>query len=415
MDMEKASIEKTGIERSHIEKTDIEKGQFEEPIDWATARWTKERILRRILSYTLALCSIAFLALIFQPRSTPAEPRDQNPHPQGTIPSYAIDYAPVIWLDEDEEYFPSSLATHIHNTHPSLDHTALPLNTTLSLTNLSHLNTLGNEGLNIYLTSTLDASTFPSWLTGTKPSSTGLTSSTSAAIIAVPRSAGVVDVFYTYFYSFNLGPMVLGQRLGNHIGDWEHNMIRFRDGVPEAIWFSQHGGGQAFAYGAVEKIGKRPLGYAARGTHANYARGGRHDLVLPGAHLPFDLLLTDHTSNGTLWDPSLNAFWYTYDAVTEEFTGATNIGSSEHGNPVGAMEFRGRWGDKQYPDRDGRQSWWWGWRRWVDGPRGAWDKGLVREGVCPDGGFGGCVVKQDLREEEGRGVRVGSLAWVGRD
>lgn len=37
----------------------------------------------------------------------------------------------------------------------------------------------------------------------------------------------------------------------------EHNMIRFRDGKPEALWYSQHARGQAFTYKAVEKEGKR--------------------------------------------------------------------------------------------------------------------------------------------------------------
>ena len=135
--------------------------------------------------------------------------------------------------------------------------------------------------------------------------------------------------------------------------------------------------------------------------------------MLPGTHLPFNLLLTDHSSNGTLWDPSLNAFWYTYDVGSDEFKGMDGMGETE--NPVGAMEFRGRWGDQQYADGDERQSSWLGWRRFVDGPTGPWDKELVRDGVCPDGGFRGCVVKQDLREEDGLGVRVGSDAWVTRD
>lgn len=347
---------------------------------------------------------------------------DEPAHRQGTIPPFAIDYgsplrppvltkltppsAPLVWLDEDEEYFPSSLLTHIHHTHPVVDDHPITLNATLNLTNLSDLNAFGTTGLDVYLTSTSDITLSPPWLTGTAPLSTGRTPSTSAAIIAVPRSASIVDVFYTYFYSYNRGPTVLGRVLGDHVGDWEHNMIRFLDGEPQAIWFSQHGGGQAFAYDAVEKMGKRPVGYSARGTHANYASAGRHDMLLPGTHLPFDLLLTDYTSNGTLWDPSLNAYWYTYDAETAEFTGAEGIGPEE-GNPVGAMEFRGRWGDRQYTDGDERQSWWWGFRRFVDGPTGPWDKKLVRDGVCPDGGFRGCVVKQDLREEEGKGVRVG--------
>jgi hypothetical protein len=50
----------------------------------------------------------------------------------------------------------------------------------------------------------------------------------------------VVDAFYMYFYAFNLGNMVLGQILGNHVGDWEHTMVRFQDEKPVSVWFSQH-------------------------------------------------------------------------------------------------------------------------------------------------------------------------------
>lgn len=39
-----------------IEKAAIEKGEFEEPIEWATARWTKQRIQGRVFSYTLVRC-----------------------------------------------------------------------------------------------------------------------------------------------------------------------------------------------------------------------------------------------------------------------------------------------------------------------------------------------------------------------
>lgn len=33
----------------------------------------------------------------------------------------------------------------------------------------------------------------------------------------------------------------------------EHNMIRFKDGSPQAIWYSQHSNGEAFTYDCVEK------------------------------------------------------------------------------------------------------------------------------------------------------------------
>jgi hypothetical protein len=78
---------------------------------------------------------------------------------------------------------------------------------------------------------------------------------------------------------------------GDHVGDWyveskvfsicaqltrsrEHNMIRFSNGNPQAIWYSQHAGGQAFTYEATEKQGKRPYAYSANGTHAVYVIAG---------------------------------------------------------------------------------------------------------------------------------------------
>ena len=51
-------------------------------------------------------------------------------------------------------------------------------------------------------------------------------------------------------------------------------MIRFVDGSPDAIWYSQHASGQAFTYAAFEKKDKRPYVYSAKGTHANYAIEG---------------------------------------------------------------------------------------------------------------------------------------------
>jgi hypothetical protein len=62
------------------------------------------------------------------------------------------------------------------------------------------------------------------------------------------------------------------QRYGNHVGDWEHTMVRFIKGTPDIVYYSAHSGGAAYRYNHidVEKIGVRPVSYTAVGTHANY-------------------------------------------------------------------------------------------------------------------------------------------------
>lgn len=78
-----------------------------------------------------------------------------------------------------------------------------------------------------------------------------------AILIVVNKGRGIVDAFWFFFYSYNLGNMVFNVRFGNHIGDWEHTLVRFVDGKPRYVYFSEHNFGEAYSYGAVEKIGKR--------------------------------------------------------------------------------------------------------------------------------------------------------------
>ena len=51
-------------------------------------------------------------------------------------------------------------------------------------------------------------------------------------------------------------------------------MIRFKDGKPDAVWYSQHASGQAFKWTTLEKKDGRPLGWSGNGTHATYASSG---------------------------------------------------------------------------------------------------------------------------------------------
>lgn len=78
-----------------------------------------------------------------------------------------------------------------------------------------------------------------------------------AVLIVVDKGNGVVDAFWFFFYSYNLGNVVFNIRFGNHVGDWEHTLVRFEHGKPKYVYFSEHNFGSAYGYGAVEKIGKR--------------------------------------------------------------------------------------------------------------------------------------------------------------
>lgn len=86
---------------------------------------------------------------------------------------------------------------------------------------------------------------------------TGGRSNAPAVLVVIDKGNGIVDAFWFYFYSFNLGNVVFDVRFGNHIGDWEHCLVRFHNGKPKALFFSAHSAGEAYSYEAVEKIGRR--------------------------------------------------------------------------------------------------------------------------------------------------------------
>ncbi|KAI0399817.1 vacuolar sorting-associated protein [Xylaria palmicola] len=201
-----------------------------------------------------------------------------------------------------------------------------------------------------------------------------------ATLILVEKGSGIIDAFWFFFYSYNLGQTVLATRYGNHVGDWEHAMIRFESGVPRAMYFSEHEGGQAYAWKAVEKRGnatqaQRPVIYSAVGSHAMYAMPGNHPYVLPFQ------MLKDETDRGPLWDPSRNirSYWYDYAAAEGDGLEPTHENPNA---PTGWFHFSGRWGDKLYSLSDERQ-----WRlvgqyHYVTGPQGPKFKNLGRRKVC---------------------------------
>ncbi|KAG5970385.1 hypothetical protein E4U55_001703 [Claviceps digitariae] len=242
---------------------------------------------------------------------------------------------------------------------------------------------------------------------GHKPDANGYTRA-PAVLILVDKGSGILDAFWFFFYSYNLGQTVLGIRFGNHVGDWEHCMIRFEHGVPRGIFFSEHEGGQAYAWDAVEKRGIRPVIYSAVGSHAMYATPGEHPYVLPFK------MLKDVSDKGPLWDPALNNYAYHYNYKLENNTqldeeadaadaitgaaapagGAAAPAAEKHhppslvpaaknpDAPTSWFHFNGYWGDRLYTLADIRQWRLFGQYHYVTGPSGPKYKMLGRSKMC---------------------------------
>ncbi|TRM59436.1 hypothetical protein BD626DRAFT_608089 [Schizophyllum amplum] len=239
------------------------------------------------------------------------------------IPDYALTYAPYTVIYSGEGWWPSEITTHLAHVTPEVDSVAVADTITLA--------TLNSITADAYLTSNDNVEDDPAWLLSTEntPNTSGL-SNAPATIIAADKG-DFVDVFYFYFYSYNHGTTFLGSRYGNHVGDWEHTMVRFVDGAPTHVYLSAHSGGYAYTYDASRKAGRYDAG--------SFSAAG----------------------------------------------GAGTGGAAQASETVDWLYWGGHWGDAQLPDDDPRQNCIFDIEcHYVEGPTGPNSKNLGRTEVCQD-------------------------------
>lgn len=204
-----------------------------------------------------------------------------------------------------------------------------------------------------------------------------------AFLITVEKANNTLDAFWFFFYAFNRGARVTGIQYGNHVGDWEHVMVRFQDRKPTGVFLSAHEWGSAYDFDVMEKLdskSQRPVAYAGLGSHAHYATPGKHAYALPFA------LLSDSCSQGYLWDPLLNLISYVHEPSAKGWPEQPKFKASMSNPRVHSswLEYQGRWGDKRFTlgDAKGRNYRFAGELKYLSGPTGPWDKSLDRKIIC---------------------------------
>ena len=358
------------------------------------------------------------------------------------IPQFIIDYAPMVYLYSEENYFPGDIKTYIPKFKlcmPSKNYNKVErlVDKLKELKNGSETPKeicINQDGVltthnlstyfNVDLKHTDDGIFFErndqspdfilnskyffmtkkffnpksDFFQGHKPRNMGQAPLTpSNLIVKYYYQDGVVDyidAFWGLFYPFNEGAYVMGAGpWGNHLGDWEHILLRFypfqNTYKPTAIWLSAHSGGFAYEFDKITKydsnlkVGKKAIVFSAKGTHANYASVGQHAHDVPF----FFSALSDFTDRGMLWDVGSNYYGYSLDIHEGNTTTAEELvfipaGEKERELGTGWLNYLGRWGNEKlertHPLQKNGYVQW----RYIDGPTGPIDKRLDRKRIC---------------------------------
>lgn len=354
-------------------------------------------------------------------------------HDPYVIPEYVSRFSPMVHLYSEERYLPYDVAEFTkhfwvgwRNGSVVSEHCDLATLAALAKNDSMAQDPGDQASADQFLYARSDFDKDPDYITGrvNQPRLSDGYVDAPTPVVVVDKGNGWVDAYWFYFYSFNLGPFVMGHGpYGNHVGDWEHSLVRFYNGTPVVVWMLAHGGGLAYHYGLVEHDrdfgGTHPVIFSARGTHANYASTGEHPHDLPYG------MLNDYADRGALWNPGANFLAYTFDG--EHVYPANGLVAGRetlerYSGGGGWLRWLGHWGDPTLDLKDPRQHWLIWSLKYIDGPRGPLAKNLARVSPCERSKWWNflqvCTVRQYLNyglgvESENHDAPCGgALLWV---
>lgn len=198
-----------------------------------------------------------------------------------------VTYAPRVWMDVGEKYFPSS----VEFAFPEM--------------------TRFTDGEGKHWVRSTEALGSPS---DTLPFFGGDLDNAPVYAFYADKGMDVVDLVYFFWYPYNRGKEVVDTIWGNHVGDWEHITVRLLRGddevlTPSQIYLSAHSFGGIYEWGEVELFeDTHPVVYSAEGSHGVWSTPGDHVYMSIGEEVLGVCVtlvctdLTDITSAGTAWD-----------------------------------------------------------------------------------------------------------------
>ncbi|KAJ3114813.1 Vacuolar protein sorting-associated protein 62 [Phlyctochytrium bullatum] len=311
---------------------------------------------------TSLLVACAFLAVA---ASASPEPAHRAPvRPRAVATSYAQlaqTYAPLVRFHPSETFFSTSVDYYLSKVYmrDGAGVRAASAPSPLTSSNLDFLQSqqgkddsaqfLWVDG-NVKANPTLPAAT--QFLYGSKTMD-----GVPIYAFVVEKEFGVVDLWYWHYSPYNLGKSTPLGRVGNHVGDWEHIIVRTVNGTAIALDFHTHGGDGVRVVPVDDKrvqwVDGHPVAYTALGSHGMWPQAGTFSYKTVGGIYK----LTDELGdNGSQWHSWQNVVTITY---------RPNGGYS---GDQAWLNYRGRWGNK--------------------GDNSCWFYGIVKECLLTDGPTG---------------------------